>query len=219
MRAGAWRERRLHGREEIRRNLMRLSGLQALLLDDPPVPGVVGGDGVPAAPLARAYHLLAVNTLLFSTLPGARVAVRSERSPEELVGYFLGLLPGLVFPERPEAEARTVFLGHLAVALETTPPPVVPVGLLHGRIRGRLFDQLGLLRAGSGGRAALPVALDIAGRVYYLADTLGLYERLAPPAAPSEIGTDSSACPTTSRNKPASSPRPPTRCGSRSSRS
>lgn len=219
MTAGTRVPGRLNGREEIRRNLMRLSGFQALLLDDPPVPGVGGGDGVPGAPLERAYHLQAVNTLLFSTLPGARVAVRSERAPEELVGYFLGLLPGLVFPERPEAEARSVFLGHLAVALETAPPPAVPVGLLHGRIRGRLFDLLHRLRAGGGGQGVLRVALDIGGRVYYLGDALGLYERLTPPAAPSETRTGSSACPTRSRNEPASSPRLPTPCGSGSSRS
>jgi hypothetical protein len=209
----------VHGRDEIRRNLLRLSGLQALVMEDPPVPGVGGDSGRPGSPLEIAYHLLVVNTLLFSTLPGARVAVRAERSSAELLGYFLAVLPGVAFPERPEAEARSVFTGHLAVALETAPPARVPVAALHGKLRGRLFDLLGLLRAGGGGTAALPVALDIAGRVYYLGDALGLYERLAPPAAPSVIGTGLSPCPTTSRTKPASSPRPPTRYGSRSFRS
>jgi hypothetical protein len=219
VRAGTWVPGRVHGREEIRRNLLRLSGLQALVLEDPPVPGVASDEGAPGSPIERAYRLLTVNTLLFSTLRRARVAVRAERTPEDLLGYFLALLPGMAFPERPEDEARSVFTGHLAVALETAPPARVPVAAMHGRIRGRLFDLLGLLRAGSEGRAGLPVALDIAGRVYYLGDALGLYERLAPPAAPSEIGTGPSPCPTTSTNKPVSSPRPPTRYGSRSSRS
>lgn len=217
MRAGTRVPGRVHEREEVRRNLLRFAGYLALLLDEPPVGSVHRGESVPGSPLERAYRLLAVNTLLFSTLPGESVAVRSEGRPEELVGYFLALLPGVVFPELAEAEARSVFLGHLAVAVEEAPPAPVAVGALHGVLRGRLFDLLHRLRAGRGGLAALPVALDVGARVYYLADALGLCSRLTPPAASPTRPTDATACPTTSRTTPASSPRRLTRSGSRSS--
>jgi hypothetical protein len=204
---------RRHGREEVRRNLLRLSAYQALLLDPPTS---LPSRAVPASPMQCVYQALAVSTLLCARAGAAELSANEQSSAPEYVAYLLALLARIRSPRLPDPEGRAIFLGHLAAALEELPPPAAPLARLHLGLRRRMLELLDRIRGrtirqtGSSGRAALPPVIEIGVSVYYLGDALEVYRRLTPPGSALSLRTPRRSTPSPPpaiRRAPASSPR------------
>ena len=199
---------RRHGREEVRRNLLRLVAYQDLVLDDRSRPPA---GPVPASPVACVSEGLAVLTVLFARRgEGRGEGGGGGDGVADYFAYLVALLARIAFPHAPERVGRVVFFGHVAAALEGA------ASLEHGwrALRGELVAVLGRLggralsagrgRARGGGRSLQALVVGLGARVYYLGDSLGVYRRLAPPRT--------LACPT-STTTPRPSPRRGVRAG------